>query len=205
MNYNGISYGGIRLRVKKYVTDVFERQVALEYHNIDHVESVVKWTFQLSQMEKIPVDKLYLLIIAAWFHDTGYSITYEQHEQSSITIMEKFLKNDLEPCEIEFISDCISATHPSQKPEDIYQSIICDADLAHLGMDDYNVQHQRLRNEWKEVLGKEYSDNEWCQLNFEFLKKHKYYTSSANYLFNSNKKINALNLKAHIKSKIITT
>ena len=194
LKINTIAPKSLGSKIREYVSCMITDQISLEYHNLAHTKSVVNWKFHLSKKEQILDDKICLLIIAAWFHDTGFAIDYKDHEVYSVAIMEDFLKNDFKLAEIEFIKDCILATRLLQKPENVYQSIICDEDLAHLGSSDYNMWHQRLRKEWKEVLGRSYTDSEWFELNLEFFKKHNYHTESAKNFFSTAKKMNTLML-----------
>ena len=185
--------------IRKYVSRFIRTHIDLEYHGLKHTESVVHWTQQLGHYERISKRKLALLTIASWFHDTGFAIKYHGHEEGSITLMKDFLKDELDDFDIQFISNCISATHISYEPKNVYEYLIRDADLAHLGSTDYKHWHLRLRSEWESIDKKKYSDFEWYQLNLEFLNKHYYHTLSARILFNRMKRMNMLELERSIK------
>lgn len=53
---------------------------------------------------------------------------------------------------------------------------MCDADLYHLGTDDFKKMNQALRQEQEAYNNKEFSKKEWRQRNIEFLESHQYFT-----------------------------
>jgi hypothetical protein len=53
---------------------------------------------------------------------------------------------------------------------------LCDADLYHLGTEDFKKMNQSLRQEQEAYTGKEISKKEWRQRNIEFLESHQYFT-----------------------------
>lgn len=190
MNSSWPSQQNLQKVVKEHTSRFIQNFIDLDYHSLLHTMTVVNWTYVLCKKEGINNSKQNLLMIAAWFHDTGFANKYVGHEEESSRLMNKFLSNHLKSDEIEFISDCILSTHMLHKPLNIYQSILRDADLSHLGAFDYRIWHQRLRNEWSKTLKKEFSDQEWIALNVEFLKCHIYHTDSAKAIFGEEKESN---------------
>jgi hypothetical protein len=60
---------------------------ALTYHNLDHTLDVVRQCERLALEEGIRDEcKIYLLKVAALYHDTGFLNTYAQHEEASCEI-----------------------------------------------------------------------------------------------------------------------
>jgi len=196
----GPNKAGLQDYVKIYASFVIQHHTHFEYHNLEHTRWVVKWTSRLGGREKIPKKKLELLIIAAWFHDTGFAINPDGHEEFSAKIMEEFLTAHLQTEQIKFIRKCILATARSTKPENIYEYIIRDADLGHLGWPDYMEWNQRLRLEWERVYKRQYNDEEWHKLNLDFLQVHEYHTESARFFLNPNKLRNMAELQSQLIS-----
>ncbi|MEZ0128372.1 HD domain-containing protein, partial [Flavobacterium sp. LBUM151] len=62
------------------------------YHNFNHTLTVVNAVKELCKKEDVDGKDKEMLLVAAWFHDTGYTIGYEKHEEESVKIVTKFLK-----------------------------------------------------------------------------------------------------------------
>ena len=75
------------------------------------------------------------------------------------------------------VTNCIRATRMPQQPLSIYENIICDADLYHLGTNEFLEKNMLLRKEWSDYLSMDYSDDTWNTLNIQFLQQHKFHTN----------------------------
>jgi hypothetical protein len=73
--------------------------------------------------------------------------------------------------------DCIRATRLPQKPANLLQQIICDADLFHLGTDQFEDKTRALRKELNMTSGTHVSKEEWGRINVQFLEMHHYFTA----------------------------
>ena len=128
-------------------------------------------------MKKLLPDNL---ILAAWFHDTGYTKSIEAHEEESVKIAESFLKEKhVSENVIAEVSSLIMATKMGIKPITELEKIIRDADCAHLGSKSFSDYTSLLRKEWE--LTKDYvvSDVKWNEDNIKFLTSHRFYTDFA--------------------------
>ena len=85
----------IILEAKSFVFDLFKNKLPREavYHNFEHTQSVVTISDEIAQVEKLDESKQELLILAAWFHDTGYTQGHEKHEENSVKIATEFLSS----------------------------------------------------------------------------------------------------------------
>ncbi|MEG2102976.1 MAG: HD domain-containing protein, partial [Flavobacterium sp.] len=54
------------------------------YHNFNHTLTVVTAVKELCKKEEVSDSDKEVLIIAAWFHDTGYVHGYDNHEKESV-------------------------------------------------------------------------------------------------------------------------
>ena len=155
--------------------------ILYSYHNFCHTTSVVNAVKELCANEKIESDDKEKLLIAAWFHDTGYINGFENHEKESIKIVTEFLiDKNKSPEFIEIISSLIAATAKSYEPQNHLEEIIKDADFIHIATSEYVVSCELLRNELKNTLNIEFSDEEWAKENLKFLEKsHRFYTNYA--------------------------
>lgn len=151
---------------------------SIRFHTLQHTQEVVGACDQMAQAMKIPEDDRFALAIAAWFHDTGYiSGNSNDHESVSIEQANEFLSAHNASEELKNkVTGCIYATRLPQSPKTILEQIICDADLFHLGTDDFKTKSRLLREELIEFGGKELSKKDWRKINIRFLEGHQYFT-----------------------------
>ena len=182
---------------RNYVTDIFTHQLKQEFvfHNLEHTEDVVEACSYMADYYKLNDDDRFVLMIAAWFHDTGYSKGEAPgHEDESIKIATQFLaQHAVEPMVIQRISSAIQATRMPQSPISQVEKILCDGDLYHLATEDFKPRNQLLKQEREFLLGQKISKKEWRKNNINFLENHKYFTEYGEE-FLEPKKIENLNL-----------
>ncbi|QNF31209.1 HD domain-containing protein (plasmid) [Adhaeribacter swui] len=162
-----------------YVLNLLRNQQmeSLVFHNYAHTLQVVQAAFDLAIHQNIAAVRQETLLLAAWFHDTGYCITYQGHEAESQKIAASFLqKRHYREEQVETVLHCINATKVTQAPQNLLEEIIRDADLFHLSAPGYDTALQNLRQEWQLYLGKSASDYDWLIENLSFLNKHQYHT-----------------------------
>lgn len=151
------------------------------YHNFNHTSDVVKAVQILSKEEKINPLEHEILVVAAWFHDTGYIHGFENHEERSLKIATEFLTQNEKTSEyIDQVNALIRATEFQYIPQTILEKIIKDADFYHFTVANYCERCELLRREWECVKQKQTSDFEWAQENLKVLTQyHHYYTDYA--------------------------
>lgn len=166
--------------VKHHCEDILLNTKCATYpfHNIVHTQEVAKQAKWIGQNMSLSPDELEPIIIAAWFHDTGFFEKYKGHEDVSIRIAKDFLqKQNYQKEKIEIVISCIEGTKIPQNPQNKYAEILSDADIYHISQDAFFYRKLLLRREWELVFNKHSSDLEWHQLNLEFLQGHKFFTS----------------------------
>lgn len=173
------------------------------YHNYKHTSEVVDAVKKIANKSDLSDEDLEIVSIAGWFHDSGFTKQYENHEDASIEIAKNFLKENNYPEEkIEKVVNCINATRFPQDPKNILEEIICDADLFHLGTKDYDDKSDLLRVEWEKTGNKEYSQLDWIKINIDFLLSHKYYTKYAKKNLEENKTDILVKLQKKYRKKL---
>ena len=186
-----------------HVIELFKVLLQFEYqfHNLNHTQSVVQAAQFLSEKEGCTKEETENILIAAWFHDTGYTICKENHEVESCKYARLFLEEQkISNEKIEEIEDLIMATIFNYVPKNKLEKIVCDADYNHLAKLDYFSICSNLRKEWKIGEIKEFTDLEWAEENLSLLQdKHKYYTDFAKKNWNPIKLKNIETLKDQIK------
>ena len=170
-------------KAKKFVINILNQNVnsKFTYHNIAHTQLVVKKATELAELTNIDDKQKELLLIAAWFHDTGYSKGTENHEEASAKIAEDFLKAEkYNEADIEVVVKIITATKMGVEPDTILEKIIRDADCAHVGSKNYSQTSELLRKELELTCGRNLSESEWLEENINFLtKQHRFFTNEA--------------------------
>ncbi|NQX80831.1 MAG: HD domain-containing protein [Flavobacteriaceae bacterium] len=168
---------------KNFVLDLFHSKLGkgFVYHSISHTMRVVKATNELAIGESLSDKDTQLIMLAAWFHDSGYTKGYKDHEKNSVIIAKEFLKDtELNDDDINIIESCIMSTKMGNKPKGKLQNIMSDADSSHLKSKNYLDISGLLREECKSVGGKEFTDLEWIEGNISFFSnKHRFYTDYA--------------------------
>ena len=190
-------------QVQDFVSDLFQNKLSdlYTYHNLRHTTEVVRAVEILCDQEKIsPVDKE-ILLVSAWFHDTGYTKSSNDHETLSAEIASDFLKEKGKSSEyIATVSSLIKATIKEHIPQTDLEKIIKDADYHHILNEDYVFSCEGLRKEWQNIDGKTISDMEWFKGNEFFLSTyHKFYTAYAIENWQPLKEENIKRLRKEIK------
>ncbi|HWJ89991.1 MAG TPA: Pycsar system effector family protein [Flavisolibacter sp.] len=165
---------------RHYVTELFTHQVkpAFVFHNLDHTESVAESASQMADFYRLNDEDRFVLMNAAWFHDTGYSSGRpDGHEDVSVQIASRFLhQHSVDEAIIHRISSAIQSTRMPQSPVSQVEKILCDADLTHLATGDFKAMSQLLKQERENLLGQKISKKEWRKGNIRFLEEHHYFT-----------------------------
>jgi len=167
----------IRTRVLKALEGLSPH---LTYHSVDHTLDVVRESERIAAEEGISGDgDLFLLKVAALYHDTGFLETYAGHEERSCEIfMRDAVHFGLTDAEKDSVKALIMATRVPQKPSTLLERIICDADLDYLGRSDFLDIGARLKQEFLHYhIVKD--DQDWERLQLQFLKNHRYHTASS--------------------------
>lgn len=165
---------------RAYVTDIFQHKVNPEFvfHSLEHTEDVVEACSHMADYYQLHEDDRLVLLLAAWFHDTGYSTGQaEGHEEASVQIATQFLHaRSLDDTIVQRVTSCIQATRMPQSPVSLIEKILCDADLFHLSTEDFKARNQLLKQERESLLGHKIDKKEWRKSNIQFLESHKYFT-----------------------------
>ncbi len=167
----------------KFVLDLFKENLpnSYLYHNYNHTQRVVKSTKELIEISEINVKEEQALLLAAWLHDTGYTVKFEGHEEESMRIAREYLsENNVEEEVIKMVENCIAATNFHYTPQNKLEKIIKDADSSHLAKDYFSETSEFLRQELQLLNIKNFTPEEWLDENIRlFTEKHNFYTEYA--------------------------
>lgn len=172
-----------------YVSAYFAEYMPAKYvfHDLEHTVQTVAAAKMLAEACQLEAHQTELLLLATWFHDTGYAQGPEGHEERSCALAKAFLEDKITEEDLQIVLRCILATKIPQQPKDLLEQIICDADLSHLGMKSYWERNSKLRQEFAQTRHEFTNDKVWVEFELEFMLTHEYHTEAARALFNKRK------------------
>jgi uncharacterized protein len=152
----------------------------LTYHCATHtIDDVVPAARRLADAEALATQDRIVLLTAAWFHDLGYIVRADGHEDIGIALAARELPaRGYAPEDIEAVATLIRATRLPQRPENHLAGLLADADLDVLGRDDFLVYNDALRCELA-AMGREDDDATWLDDQIAFVAEHRYHTTTA--------------------------
>jgi len=177
---NATGFDGVKnnLMIKMKALDT-----RLSYHSINHTRDVLKHAERIAILEGINNARtLYLLKLAALYHDCGFLLAYNGHEEKSCDIfLSDAAQLSLKQEEIRLVTDLIMVTKITNVPLTHLEKIIRDADVDYLGRPDFFEIATLLK---KELMAYHFiaDEKEWYQQQATFLKNHQYYTHSSQLL-----------------------
>ncbi|WP_421763579.1 HD domain-containing protein [Ekhidna sp.] len=189
--------------VKDYSVKVLSQELPenMTYHSINHTMDVVASALEIAEQQGLSEEDTEIVHIAAWFHDLGYTKGCESHEKNGAQMARDFLSAQGYASEkITKVADCIMATQMPQKPKNLLERIICDADMMHLADHNYFAKADLLHKEIEKTKVCKISESEWLKMNQEFLDKHCFFTDYARKNYESAVKENLKKVRDRLKS-----
>ncbi|MBC7888700.1 MAG: phosphohydrolase [Ferruginibacter sp.] len=189
-----MNYPSLAEQVKQYSLAFFDapENQHLPYHNLAHTESVVKAAIQIGNHYQLDDHDFFIVLAATWFHDMGYfSGGPAHHEQRGAEQAAGFLKElELDEPTISQVQTCIIATRVPQSPVSLLEQIVCDADLFHLGTDEFQERNKLMRKECETSLNNQFNKEQWRMGTIKLLQSHHYHTEYCKLLLNKKKQEN---------------
>lgn len=170
-------YDDIRKQVLSQLTS--RLPVNLFYHSVDHTLDVLDVCEEYITREGLNDYNARMLRFGALFHDLGFTVSLDNHENHSVTLAKKILRDHkITQEEITIIQGLILATRVDQSAVTKLEKILCDADLDYLGRDNYYQISDLLYQELM-ATGIIQNKKEWYDRQIDFLENHQYYTEYA--------------------------
>ena len=203
-----MDYTSIQEQAQQYVRSYFDSHVneQLIYHNRVHTEKVVEAASKIGHHYQLSDREYFIVVVAAWFHDLGYFQGGPAgHEGRGAEMAAGFLSGTgVDHSVVESIKKCILATKIPQHPTNLLENIVCDADLFHLGTEEFPSRNKLMRKEAEALQGKKISKEEWRKGTIRFLESHTYFTDYCRLLLNEQQQKNLDKLKAKEDNPIST-
>lgn len=186
---------------EEYVFNLFKEKLPNDYvyHNYNHTLETVKACKKLSKSYNLTNRDYEVLMLAAWFHDTGYISVCENHEEESVKFMKEYLTGNYPEEEIREIEALILSTRYQAVPDGSMQEILHDADYINLGRKNFNRRADLLRIEWERILNKTYNEEEWAEIQLQFLINTNFKTEEAILNYNEQREQNILKQQSKIE------
>ena len=147
------------------------------YHNLHHTKRVINSAKEIGNHYNLSRDDWRDLLTACLLHDYGFIKSHIDHEEIGAQISKEILPGYyFSDDHIESISSLILITKVAEKPSNLLESIIRDADLEYIGSDDFQKISEYLKKEWLEC-GVVDNENQFYKIQYEFLLSHNFYTA----------------------------
>lgn len=191
----------ILCEAKRYVNSILMPLENLYYHQYEHALDVMTRAIYLWTKEWLDDEDIEMLGLAWLFHDSWFTIQYENNEYIWAKIAQNFLRSKVFNKEkIDKIEALILATDPNyDSPSDIMERIIKDSDLDNLWRDDFFDKWEKLKKEIETIKKIKIKDPDWHHSSLDFLWNHRYFTNTQNQERLEKKKENEETLKGMVK------
>src|SRR5688572_17704087 len=189
-------------KVKLCVSDLFNKKYDKRstYHSFEHTREVAEAAEKIGKAVDLNELELESVVIAAWFHDTGYLIDKEDHESHSAQFAEEFLLTQNYPLpRIQQVKENILATRLEHTPQNLMEEVIHDADYTNLANTDALRQSELLRDEKENYGGSHTGEKEWLMAELRFLLNHRYFTEYSKLKLEPKKNENIKKIKEKLK------
>ena len=146
------------------------------YHNLDHTKRVISAAVYIGSNYDLSDKDWRCLLTACLLHDYGFIESHVEHEKISAKLSSQILpKYGFSETDIQIINSLIIVTKLEEKPKNLLESIIRDADLEYLGSEDFIKISPLLKKEWINCKVVK-SDSEFYKIQYEFILNHSFYT-----------------------------
>ena len=156
-----------------------ELSVNLYFHNVKHSIHVYTMVELLGRAEGVSREEMLLLRTAALMHDTGYMMTWENHEKASCDLVMDILpRYKYTEEQIKKICELIMSLTDPFHPRSKLEAIMSDANYNFLSRVDFRDVALKM---WKEVrvYRKDVDFETWKNEMITLIEKHEYHTLTA--------------------------
>ena len=178
------------------------------FHDINHTLGVVSAAQEMIDYYQLSEEDRFVVLSAAYFHDAGYACggaknhEWRGKDTAATFLKEKGVSEDI----IDRVVSCILATQMPQNPQNLLEQILCDADLFHLGSDQFAERNKLMHQEAEHVSGQKIDKAFWRMMTIRLLEGHSYHTEYAKTKLSKGKSANLETLrKKQLKASLKET
>lgn len=187
-----------RSKADKFITQLLSSRTpeTCIYHTLEHTRMVVERVDELALALGLTEEQHTIVCIAAWFHDSGFTIERENHENESCRIAREFCEeNNLPEKLILEVEKCIQSTKLDAEPQSELSKVLIDADVSHTGHVDFMEWSNLFRKEMKAVKGETFNNKDYWKETLSFLQKIRFRTDYAKKNWEENRLENILKVE----------
>ncbi len=188
-------------QAKHFIIDYFQQNndQKFTFHTLEHTLRVVAQAELIGKQEGLGESELAAVIVAAWFHDSGYLVQLENHEEASIDLVRSFFSETPQGTDFEsLVETCIRITKRDREPQILAEKVILDADISHITDENFIVISKKLRKERSNCELRAISPLDYWQETLAFLEKQQFYTAFAQVEFQPAKEQNTKRVRTLI-------
>lgn len=164
----------------QHCTEILNNQLSpqIACHDLAFTEQVVEMAEAIGVQEQLNEQELEMVKIAAWFHDTGFRDTYDDHQVASQAIASAFLNDEgVTQDKADKILQSLIATKKGSSPENNIDKVLVDARQGVMVGGDYKEYLKKLKKELLEIKNVEQSEVEGIQNYLETILKYEFHTA----------------------------
>lgn len=174
------------------------------YHNYRHTVETVNAARTIGSRTNLSAAEMEILLLAAWFHDTGFVKSAAGHERISAKIASQFLRMHRYPAKkTARVVRCIRATKMPRKPRTVLERILCDADLASLGKRSFFERNEDLRIETESRKGRRVDSFAWLRRTHQFLERVRFTSREGRTLYEKGRQANLRRLEKDLLKGVV--
>lgn len=185
----------------------------LLFHNPDHpMEDVYPVSVVIANGEELSAEQMFLSAAAGMLHDIGFLKGYWKNEKIGALMAGEILsKFKFTPRQVEYVQGAIRATEIPQKPKNIIEQVVGDADLGNFGRRTYFwwevdalwneriMFYDQIPADQRPSPDKLTDKLAYYEGVERFVREHDYHTKTAKKMFDEGKEQNLAKLVAHIE------
>lgn len=147
------------------------------YHSYERTVGIVTMAEEIAAESSISDTSLEIVLLAAWFHETGYFVDVTEAIPKSMDSARDFLSKEGYPKDkLQKVLACINATGDTVNPITIEEQILNDSIAAYTCGENFELHRPLLRLEWELMQNRHLTSFEWQQLQMQTLLQARFYT-----------------------------
>ncbi len=164
----------------QHVLNVFNQQYDTRYlyHSYERTAGIVAKSEEIGQAMKVSDSTLEVVLLAAWFHETGYQLDASEAVDKSVDLAKDFLNAQRYPADkLNKVIAAIASTGETVNPVTTEEQMLNDAISSYSCGDSFFDQQALLRLEWELLQNRHFSNYEWQQLQMQSLLQTRFLTT----------------------------
>jgi predicted metal-dependent HD superfamily phosphohydrolase len=147
------------------------------YHSYERTVGITGKVEEIAKAMSLSDASMEIVLIAAWFHETGYLVDSTEAVAKGMDLARTFLSSKGYPTDkLQKVLACINATGDTVNPITAEEQILNDAISAYTCGENFGTHRPLLRLEWELLQNRHLSAFEWQQLQMQALLQARFLT-----------------------------